>query len=64
MSSRLIFFNQIENRWRFIYGGTALRDAPEIGDYGGSAPVIPHSQRMRSIRTPAAAASRGAFRVI
>ncbi|PKL15800.1 MAG: hypothetical protein CVV49_19580 [Spirochaetae bacterium HGW-Spirochaetae-5] len=23
-----------------------------VGDYGGSAPVIPHSRRMRSIRTP------------
>ncbi|PKL16385.1 MAG: hypothetical protein CVV49_16495 [Spirochaetae bacterium HGW-Spirochaetae-5] len=22
--------------------GTALRAAPEMGDYGGSAPVIPH----------------------
>ncbi|PKL17004.1 MAG: hypothetical protein CVV49_13275 [Spirochaetae bacterium HGW-Spirochaetae-5] len=23
-----------------------------MGDYGGGAPVIPHIQRMRSIRTP------------
>ena len=36
----------------FIFGGTALRAAPEMGDYGGSAPVIPHFRRMRSIRTP------------
>ena len=33
-------------------GGTALRAAPGMGDYVGSAPVIPHPRRMRSIRTP------------
>jgi hypothetical protein len=37
---------------QFIFGGTALRAAHEMGDYGGSAPVIPHFMRMRSIRTP------------
>ncbi|PKL18243.1 MAG: hypothetical protein CVV49_06560 [Spirochaetae bacterium HGW-Spirochaetae-5] len=40
----------------FLYfsskNSTALRAVPDMGDYGGSAPVIPHIRRMRSIRTP------------
>ena len=28
--------------FQVIFGGTALRAVPEMGDYGGDAPVIPH----------------------
>jgi len=38
-------------RQQVIFGGTVLCAVPEMGDYGGIA-VKPHSQRMRSIRTP------------